>query len=392
MELSSEDSFRLNVLLANRPLAIRIDETRMLVCGLSEKGEAKVPLNPVGRPEQYLRQVRELISGHILGSPGGYPVYLRRWTRMGQMRDQSLEQLLMLGEPEAVVAAVCSPGLTDELARRAWWAMEDAENARRMLSNPAVVAGEMGPVLARYLVDYLPFETDTETMAESVRLVLQPGLISAPERLDLWKKAARKQAYLLGFLQATPHDLPEPEPPRADAQEDAAALAGLAAEGDVCAQLLLRVQSSAGQTFLEAAAAVLGKPPTQDVVNAALDLLRDHFSALRPEGDPDLTIGALLEEAAQFAGPTPSAEVAACLAAVPGRAADIAAMRVLSGVGYGVLRPVLGDSTAIGGLMRRKLAPALDPILGQIGTLRGGAGAAVTRTGRSAKIKRNQKS
>jgi hypothetical protein len=55
---------------------------------------------------------------------------------MGQMRDESLEQLLMLGEPEAVVAAVGSPGLTEELARRAWWAMEDAENARRMLENP----------------------------------------------------------------------------------------------------------------------------------------------------------------------------------------------------------------------------------------------------------------
>ena len=155
IELSSEDSFRLNVLLANKPQAVRIDESRMIVHGLSERGEAKVRLNPTARAEQYVRAVRELISGHVLGSPGGYPVYLRRWTRMGQMRDESLEQLLLLGEPEAVVAAVCSPGLTDELARRAWWAMEDAENARRMLNNRAVVEGEMGKVLARYLVEHL---------------------------------------------------------------------------------------------------------------------------------------------------------------------------------------------------------------------------------------------
>ena len=148
-ELTHEDRFRLNVLLANKPLAIRIDSSRMVVWGLTEKGESKATLHPDGHPERYLRGVKELVSDRILGSPGGYPVYLGRWARMGQMRDESLEQLLMLGEPEAVVAAVCSPGLTDELARRAWWAMEDAENARRMLANPAIVAGEMGKILAR---------------------------------------------------------------------------------------------------------------------------------------------------------------------------------------------------------------------------------------------------
>ena len=110
MDLSAEDNLRMNVLLSQKLQAVRIDESKMIVYALTDRGEAKVPLNPSGRPEQYLRKVKELISGHILGSPGGYPVYLRRWTRMGQMRDDSLEQLLMLGEPEAVVAAVCSPG------------------------------------------------------------------------------------------------------------------------------------------------------------------------------------------------------------------------------------------------------------------------------------------
>jgi hypothetical protein len=208
MDLSNEDSFRLNVLLANRPQAIRIDESKLIVYGLGPQGEATVRLNPNARPDQYLRAVKELISGHVLGSPGGYPIYLRRWTRMGQMRDESLEQLLLLGEPEAVVAAVCSPGLTDELARRAWWAMEDAENARRMLSNPAIVAGTMGRVLVDYLLDYLPFETESDKITESIRLILQTGLVDADRRDDLWKKAARKQVYLVGFLQAVPDDLP----------------------------------------------------------------------------------------------------------------------------------------------------------------------------------------
>jgi hypothetical protein len=327
MELSSEDVFRLNVLLANKPLAIRIDEGKLAVYGLGagadgarseippreitareipSRGipsrEIKVQLHPNTRPELYLRLVRELISGQVLGSPGGYPVYLKRWTRMGQMRDESLAQLLLLGEPEAVVAAVCSPGLTDELARRAWWAMEDAENARRMLGNPTIVAGTMGPVLAAYLVDYLPFETESERIVESVRLVLQPGLISPEQREDLWRKSARKQAYLVGFLQALPDDLPEPEPRRhRDPLAAAARIEALAARDDPWAGLLQRVASGPGQTWLKTVAAVLAKPPSQDIVTTTFDCLRDYFAPLRPDGDPNLPIDALIAEAQRFA-------------------------------------------------------------------------------------------
>ena len=39
MDLSSEDALRLNVLLANKPQAIRIDESAMVVYGLSEQGQ-----------------------------------------------------------------------------------------------------------------------------------------------------------------------------------------------------------------------------------------------------------------------------------------------------------------------------------------------------------------
>jgi hypothetical protein len=382
----------------------------MIVYGLSTRGEAKVSLNPSGSVEPYLRAVKELISGHILGSPGGYPVYLRRWTRMGQMRDQSLEQLLMLGESEAVVAAVGSPGLTPELARRAWWAMEDAENARRMLRNPTIVASEMGPVLADYLVEYLPFETEPETMMESVRLVLQPGLLSDERILELWKKSARKQAYLVGFLRARPDDLPEPLPPRADADTLAAALADELQAGNAVAGLLIRVTSAPGRRFLKTLSAVLDKPPNQEIVSAGFELLRGYFAVLRPEGDPNLTIDALLADGAAFAAraaseppeqggckaqqadarpgttsgassasgsgsETSSAHLAAqvqrILARYPIAAADLVAMRVLSGAGYGLIRPLLPDPTTLGSLMRRKLTPAIDPLQAQITQLLG---------------------
>jgi len=273
----------------------------------------------------------------------------------------------MLGEPEAVVAAVCAPGLTDELARRAWWAMEDADNARRMLGNPAVREGQMGRILAEYLIEYLPFEGEPERATESVRLCLQPGLLERERRLDLWKRSARKPAHQLGFLMALPDDLPDPEPARRDAAELGVLLRPLIAGGDPYAAALERVLSGPGQTFLKVFGAFLAKPPTQDLVVAAFDLTRDYFSALRPEGDPDLTVDALWTEAqTPLAGP--------CLALAPKLTAEVAAMRRLSGLGYGVLRGPLLDSTAAGGLMRRKLAPVLDRIQGEIDVLRGRAG------------------
>ncbi len=372
MDLSSEDALRLNVLLANKPQAIRIDESAMVVYGLSDQGQAKVPLNPVGRDEQYLKKVRELLSGQVTGSPEGYPVFLKRWTRMGQMRGESLEQLLLLGEPEAV-AAVCSPGISDELARRAWWAMEGPENARHMLASPAVVSGKMGSILAISLIDYLPFETETEIMMESVRLVLQPGLIDDRTRLELWKKATRKQAYLVGFLTATPDDLPEPAPPHPRLEQARAALDGLDAVGNPIAQQLLRALSAPGQTFLKTVRSVLKKPPTQDVVTAALDAVRAYFQPLRPEGDPDLTLEQLDAEAQTRFGPDGPEDARACLAAAGEFSEALRAMLVLSGLGYGVVRPVFRKTTAIGSLMRRKLEPVMEPLGERIETLLGNA-------------------
>lgn len=370
MELSSEDTFRLNVLLASQPQAIRIDESAMVVYGLGKQGDAKVTLNPTGRDEQYLKKVRELLSGHITGSPGGYPVFLKRWTRMGQMRDGSLEQLLLLGEPEAVVAAVCSPGITDELARRAWWSMQDAENARRMLGSKAVLDGVMGKVLAEYLIEFLPFETETERMMESVRLVLQPGLMDEKQRRNLWKKSARKQAYQVGFLAATPDDLPDQVLRHKDFDKALAALGGLAEADNPVAQQLLRTLDAPGQTFLKILQGVLQKPPTQDVVTAALDTVRAYYMPLRPEGDPDLTLAGLEAEANHWLGPDGSEDARVCISTAAEFTDALRAMRILSGASYGVVRPVFRKTTAIGSLMRRKLEPVVQSLDTQIQRLR----------------------
>lgn len=208
MDLSPEDSLRLNVLLTQGLQAVRFDESRMIVFALTERGEAKVELHSIGRVDQYIRNVKSLLSSHSLGSPGGYPVYLKRWTRMGQAKDDSLDQLLLLGEEEAVVAVVHAPGITNELARRAWWCMPTSDNARRMLEKDDVIKGDMGKVLAEFLIEHLPFEEDQLAMIDGVRAALQPGLISEELRLSLWEKCKQKNSYYVGFLQALADDLP----------------------------------------------------------------------------------------------------------------------------------------------------------------------------------------
>lgn len=365
IELSPQDSLRLNVLLANRPQAIRIHESSMTVFGLSEEGEVQVKLNPTGREDQYIRRVKELLSGHVLGSPGGYPVYLQRWTRMGQMRDDSLEQLLLLGEPEAVVAAVSAKGLTDELARRAWWAMEDATNARHMLRKQAVVEGQMGPQLAAYLVEHLPFETEPEQQIETVRLVLQPGLLDDDQVEGLWRRAQRKPSYYVGFIGARPDALPEPVSAHPLAHSES--LAAVAADDNPLAGLLLRVTSAPGQAFVKTVLRIFEKPSNQDVVIISLDTLATYFAAARPEGPVDEPLEGLRGDAETWLAERPDAQP---LRGVDGVTDEmLLALRVLSGLGYGVVRPVFGDSTAIGSLMRRKLQPVLVPLLGMLSAL-----------------------
>jgi len=367
MDLSSEDALRLNVLLANRPQAIRIDESAMTLFGLSEKGEAKIRLNPNCRDDHYLRKVREVLSGHVLGSPGGYPIYLKRWTRMGQTRDENLEHLLLLGEPEAVVAVTCARGLTDELARRAWWTSQDPDSARRMLNTPAVVAGEMGPVLARFLIEYLPFETEPLLMIENLRLALQPGLISEEERGDLWKRCQRKPSYFLGFLASQPDALPTERPARALEAAEREALDRLAEQGNPFAAQFLRICNPAGQAFLSTLLRVMDKPANQDVVTLLLEAVRSYLSPLRPEGDPDLDLEHLERQVLQASPPG----LTECLQAVPSREQELRSLYLLSGLGYGVVRPMFSKTDAIGSLMRKKLDPVFSPLRAHLERLLG---------------------
>ena len=369
MELSSEDALRLNVLIANAE-AVRIDENAMEVYGLQGDRELKVTLHPTCRSDKYLTLVREMLSSAVLDSPGGYPVFLRRWTRMGQIDSGQLDRLLKLGEPEAVMAVVCSPGLTDELAHRAWWCAPYSEYARRMLENPNVVKGAMGPILAEFLVEHLPFETEHLQMLETVRLVLQPGLISEQSRKRLWDSGRSKKTYRVGFLETLPDELYEQVEARHDYDRYQSVLAPLVAAENSYAVLLSKLLGVQGQRFASTVVDTMRRPADQDVVSALFNAVGSYFSSVRRNRDQIREMERVLAEVSDLIAGSDS-DLLALREAVPELEAEIRAMLVLAHIDEAVLIPIFSRTDAVGSLMRKKIEPVTQPFLEQVAVLQG---------------------
>jgi hypothetical protein len=340
-ELSAEDALRLAVLLAGDVDAVRISEGTLTLHALTPKGEAKIALSPNCRPETYLTHVREVLGGYALGLPGGYPVHLRRWTRLGRSSPVKLAALLKLGEPEAVAAVAQAPELTDELARRVWWALPTVEAARAMLAHPEVRQGRMGRELADFLVDNLPFEAEPTAAMNTVRVVLAAGQLDQTGQRSLWQKARRRPHYLIGFLESLPDTLPTDEPGRALPE----AVAGL--EANPWAKLLARCYSPAGQAWLEAAELALDKASAHEAVYLLLDLIGAYFASVRG---------------------------AAGRPALPIVAAELAALAALAEVSNRDAEEILLRTTAVGALLRKKLEPLIAPLLDHLRLLRGRSG------------------
>jgi hypothetical protein len=373
MTLSAEDNLRLNVLLAQELHAVRIDESKMVVFALTAKGEAKVPLNAIGKDEAYIKEVKSLFSTHVMGSPGGYPIYLKRWTRMGQAKADSLSYLLLLGEPEAVVAAVHASGLTDELAARAWWAMPTSENARRMLEKQAVVKGETGKILAEFLLEFLPFEEDQNDMIESVRLVLQPGLISQQEKEKLWSKTKSKKSFYVGFLHASADDLPIEVDAHAEHAVIKDTLQPLLEKNNPYALILEKVLSANGQAFVQTVEDALKKPGNQDVVVSLLEAISKYFGTIIPEQFTEDDIEAICVEADSLCCSNNKVidEVMTLLDGSSENAQGyLSAMTVLACLSVKLVNPIFARSDAIGTVMRKKIKPVTDPVFEQLKTLR----------------------
>jgi hypothetical protein len=333
------------------------------VHALTAKGEASVALAPNCRDETYLRQVRELLSTHALGSPGGYPVFLKRWTRMGQAREQNLDRLLLLGEPEAVVAVAHAPGLTEGLARRTWWAMPTADIARRLLENQVVAASPLGRELADYLLEYMPFETEPQAIIDNVRLILQPGLVSDDMRQELWNRAGRKTMYYVGFLLGIPDELPQAATDHALLETVQQRLDELAAQENAYARQLQRLLSAPGQAYLKTLEQALAKLVNQDMTVMLLQGMQEYFKAMASETHAGLReMEDVSAKAQQRIQADDDKALCQCVAELPELAEPIRAMLCLSMVGETIINPIFSQTDAMGSVMRKKLEPVTRPV------------------------------
>jgi len=126
--LEPEDILKLNVLIATS-IAIRIDTYKLVVVGLNAQfKEQTIELKPSGDSAAYIKDVKKLLVTQVLGAMGGYPSYLKRWSRMGQVESSNLASLLKLGEVEAVVAVANSTNLDDQLLKLTWWCATNTDN------------------------------------------------------------------------------------------------------------------------------------------------------------------------------------------------------------------------------------------------------------------------
>ena len=342
IELAPEDALRINLLLTQDVKAIRINESNMTMYALLKGKEAKIALNPTGGDEAYLKQVRELLSSHYLDSPAGFPVFMSRWTRMGQAGSDNLYALLKLGEPEAVVYAVNSPELNADQAAYAWWAMPSVEVALQLLSNKNVAQSTLAEELSAFLLEFLPFENDSNTIIQSIKLLLQNNLLSESQKQELWKKGQRKINYRIGFLHGGCEHLPsettahpifsEIKIYRTDTEDH-----------NPYQQLLVKLLSEPGQNYLATVHKAIDKLTDQDTAIALFHAMQDFFSTSSAEN-------ATIEK-------TRSMEL-------PPNVKQLLEHAIrLSQIKEDDLIPVLSHTNAVGSVLRNKLKPITNEIV-----------------------------
>ncbi len=365
MQLSNADNLRLNVLLAQPLKAIRINESSMTVHALTDKGEAKVVLNPTVHDDQYLRWVRELLSIKSTGSPGGYPVYIKTWTRMGHANN-TLKHMLLLGEPEAVIAVVYSPSVSHEIGLRAWWANPTLEVARRLMSYPDVVTGDLGKELAEFLMEFLPFEECQVNAVDMVRVCLQGELISPQQKKELWTRAKRRNPYYVGFLHSDPKQIPINKKATNDYPSLKKQLQALLDDNNPYANAFCHVLSEEGQIWLQTLKNAIKKPVDQDVVISLFTAIKQFFDLPFPERRGAHTIEIALQRAKSYSkiSDQHSDALNALLTVLdPQYLAKFSALMLLAQFGENTLTPVFSGNESVGKVMRKRLNPLTEPLL-----------------------------
>jgi hypothetical protein len=283
---------------------------------------------------------------------------------------------LILGEPEAVIAVAHAAALTEEIARRAWWVMPTAEVARKMLTCANVANSDLGAELAAFLIEFLPFEAESSDVVQTVRLVLQPGLIDTSVRDSLWKKAARKSAYYVGFLYADPENLPQELAEHAERLAVMQRLQPLLEKHNPVATQLDRVLSGTGQNYLHTIERAIEKIADQDVMVALLNALQKYFRQTWPEDYPvdyprfpqeiDKIVASWLQEDSLpfFISVTELTREDSQLYK------KLEALLKLSLAAEPLVNPIFSQTDAVGSVMRKRLQPVTDWLLANVALLK----------------------
>ncbi|WP_299873944.1 hypothetical protein [uncultured Cocleimonas sp.] len=371
--LSNEDNLRLNVLLAQDLKAIRINEGTMTVHALTDQGEAKVVLNPNTRDEQYLRTVKELLSLKITGSPGGYPIFIKRWTRMGHT-DNTLEHMLLLGEPEAVVAVVHAQTLSHDIGVRAWWAHPTTEVAMRLMEYPEIWQGELGKELVDYLMEFLPFEERQLNIVSMVRLCLQGDILSKEEKEKLWARAKRRNPFYVGFLHSNPKQIPLSKEPSSHFDKVTDKLKTLINDNNIYATTLFELLNSDGQTWLETLKLSLNKPVDQEVVISLFIAINHYFNlplnTLVKDGRGTRSIEIAIQHSDEICEHPIDEDLKAVINTLDSQHLPLLnAMLVLAQMGEHTLIPVFSGNDSVGTVMRKRLLPLTTPLLEKVDIL-----------------------
>jgi hypothetical protein len=224
----------------------------------------------------------------------------------------------------------------------------------------------MGKVLSEHLIEHLPFETEPRDMLNTVRLVLQPGLIDEEQKQKLWESGERNKSYRIGFLETLSHDLPEKQPPRADIEQVREKLAAL--EENLFAQCLVHMLDEAGQSFLAIAEEVMLNPADQDVASALFNSLGRYLRELRTvEALRELAeVEALIEQRLREEEALRELQDVA-----PELSEELRAMLTLAHVSEYLLNPIFGQTDAVGTVMNEKIEPVTLPLRRAMARLRG---------------------
>lgn len=335
--LTPEDTLRLNVLISTC-VAIRIDVYKLVVVGLTEdKKEQTITLNPTTDSSKYIQAVQKLLVNQVLGSMGGYPSYLKRWSRMGQVSSSNLTSLLKIGNIEAVVAVSNSQNLNDEVLDLVWWCAtntdQQAEIGRFLLTRDFVVEHPVGKQIASYLLEFLPFTDDTTQLIDTTNLVLQGDLISHEAKDKLWKQGQRKTAFLVGFIERMKNNLPN-------------------LDGTVAFNLDIKelecVNSEQGQILLKTIAHILKKINQEHVLYRTLEVLGTYLS--HPMIQPSAQIDQLQSQAQTV------------LEQLGLNDEKIKARLLLAGVSEQLAVSTISAHSLAGSAIRKKLSDVLTPI------------------------------